>query len=97
MLWVKARAKDMLPIRPQYIRRMIKSLDNGTRSLVMPVVIPAVPMAEKVSNNVSDRDIGWTAIMIKDTLRAKNRLMVNTELACLMASSSSLLPNTLTP
>lgn len=53
---VKERAKDMLPILPQYINNMIRNLDSGTRSLVIPVVIPAVPMAENVSNNVSDMD-----------------------------------------
>lgn len=87
----------MLPILPQYMRRIIKSLDKGRRSLVIPVVIPAVPMAENVSNNVSDKDKGWIPMMIRDTPKAKNKLIVNTELACLMASSSNRLPNTLTP
>jgi hypothetical protein len=44
----------MLPTRPQNIKKMITPRENGTRARVIPVVIPTVLMAEKVSNNASD-------------------------------------------
>ena len=43
----------MLPILPQYIKNAIKSRETGNKSLVIPVVIPTVPMAENASNRVS--------------------------------------------
>ena len=39
-LWAtRMQIGDMLPILPQYINNMIRNLDSGTRSLVIPVVI----------------------------------------------------------
>ena len=54
----RATAKEILPTLPQYIRKIIISLLRGRRSLVIPMVIPAVPIAEKVSNRTSVRAKG---------------------------------------
>ena len=47
---INDRAKVMLPILPQYIRKIITHLETADRSLVIPHVIPTVPMAEQISN-----------------------------------------------
>ena len=58
--WVKDRAKDMLPIRPQYISRTMTIRLAALRSLVMPVDMPTVPMAEKTSKTTSSiTSCGW--------------------------------------
>ena len=49
---IKDRAKDMLPIRPQYISRTMTIRLAALRSLVMPVDMPTVPMAEKTSKHI---------------------------------------------
>ena len=56
VLSVKERAKDMLPILPLYIRRIRRYLEASERSLVMPVEIPTVPMAEN-GNDVMAVDL----------------------------------------
>ena len=55
--WTKASAKERLPILPQYIRRMMINRDTGCNALVIPVVIPTVPIAENVSNRISEKDV----------------------------------------
>ena len=55
VLLVNARAKERLPILPQYIRKIRIILEKEFRLLVIPVDIPEVPMAEHVSNSTSER------------------------------------------
>ena len=54
LLLVKARAKERLPIRPQYISSISTSLEPVPRALVIPVLMPDVPIAEQVSKKISD-------------------------------------------
>lgn len=56
--WTKARAKERLPILPQYIKRMMTHRETGCSALVIPVVIPTVPIAENVSNKISENPRG---------------------------------------
>ena len=51
---VKARAKETLPTLPQYIRNAITILGTVSRSRVIPVVIPTVPIAEVTSKIISE-------------------------------------------
>lgn len=68
--WTKARAKERLPILPQYIRRMMMQRDTGWSALVIPVVIPTVPIAENVSNRISENPSGCIAMMASDAVTA---------------------------
>ena len=95
--WTKARAKERLPILPQYIRRMMINRDTGCSALVIPVVIPTVPMAENVSNRISENPSGCIAIMASDAVSANSRLIVSMVPARLTASFSSLRPKILIP
>ena len=56
-----ATAKEMLPTLPQYIRNTTINRLTGSRSLVIPIVIPAVPMAENVSKSTWVNSAGWMA------------------------------------
>ena len=94
---VNARAKDKLPIRPQYISSIITIRENEFRLLVTPVLIPEVPIAEHVSKNTSDIGRFWDTIMAMVAASIRPRLMVRMQADCLMDSSSSLLPNISTP
>ena len=71
----RATAKEMLPTRPQYMRKIITAWLRGSRSRVIPVVMPAVPMAEKVSKSTSVRGMAWTALITRAPARARSRLV----------------------
>ena len=53
-----ATAKEILPTLPQYMRKTIIKRLTGSRSLVIPIVIPAVPIAENVSKSTCVSSIG---------------------------------------
>ena len=91
----RATAKEILPTLPQYIRKIIMSLLRGRRSRVIPMVIPAVPIAEKVSNKTSVRAKGWIAQMATAPTRASKRLVYKTAVAFFKASSPMLRPKAL--
>ena len=52
-LSVNARANVILPTRPQYISKVIISLEAFVSSLVIPVDIPTVHIAEYTSKSTS--------------------------------------------
>ena len=45
----RLKAKVKLPTRPQYINKTITILESIVSCLVIPVEIPTVPSAEKIS------------------------------------------------
>lgn len=79
---VNARAKDKLPIRPQYISSIITIRENEFRLLVTPVLIPEVPIAEHVSKNTSDIGRFWDTIMAMVAASIRPRLMVRIQADC---------------
>ena len=90
---VRASANDTLPTLPQYIRKIIISLEAVSRSRVMPVVIPTVPIAETTSKITSESSSeGWKALIRMMPARARLIFVKATEEALPIASFSSLLP-----
>ena len=79
---VNDRAKDMLPILPLYMSRISGHLDASVTSLVMPVEIPTVPMAENTSIKTSDIGMACSSPLIsKDEAAASSKLIKNMVLA----------------
>ena len=87
MVLVNARAKERLPIRPQYINIMIINLENVFRLLVTPVLMPLVPMAEHVSNRTADMGRFWTVMIRMEATMVRQRLMVRIQADWRMDSS----------
>ena len=89
----RAEPNEILPTRPQNIKRMIVIFESDSKSLVIPQVIPTVPMPEKTSNTTSENgNPGWTAQIIKSPARAKHKLMKKTQNAFCAASVRILFP-----
>lgn len=85
-------ANDKLPIRPQYMRKIMIIFEIAFNSLVIPVDIPTVPIAENTSSSTSDMGIGCMAVISITAPIDRNRLVHNTALAFLITSSLNLLP-----
>ena len=86
---VKSRANERLPTRPQYIRKIITYLENVHKSLVMPVDIPTVSIAEKTSIVTSVRSSeGWAAQISSPLNKIRDMFMVITAAALFRASDS---------
>ena len=81
-LSVNASAKDRLPIRPQYIRRIRMILEHVPVCRVIPVVIPTVSTAEKVSNSTSVSGSPSTAQIRKEAVTARVRVRVSPSSSC---------------
>ena len=64
---------------------------------MIPVVIPTVPIAENVSNRISENPSGCIAMIASDAVTASKRLIVRIVPARLTASFSSLRPKILIP
>lgn len=71
--------------------------DGNNNSLVMPVDMPTVPIAENTSNNTSATGNTCTAEINSTAAVAKNKFVQKTALAFTIYSLSSLLPNKLQP
>jgi len=92
----RADPKDMLPTLPQNIRKIIIIFDKFSRSRVIPVDIPTVPIAEKHSKLRSLKDkFGCKQLMRKTPRSVRVKFTKNTLTAFLIHSSGSLLPKTL--
>ena len=90
---IRASANETLPTLPQYIRKIITILEAATRSRVMPVVIPTVPIAEETSKIISEMPrLGWNEQIRMMPTSASEMFVKATELALWMASSSRRLP-----
>ena len=50
---INNKAKETLPTLPQYIKVIITSFDISFKSLVIPVDIPTVSIADKTSKTIS--------------------------------------------
>ena len=94
---VKNKANDMLPILPQYISKISIYFDATVISLVIPVEIPTVPMAENISIRISDNGSVSNPAMISVQTAASIKFIKNTVEAFLMESSSIRLPNIFSP
>ena len=81
----------MLPTLPQYIKKVNSSTERVFKSLVIPVVIPTVPIAEKASNKESVTAIPLVELITNVPTRAKIRLIAITVTAFLSAESLSFL------
>lgn len=87
----------MLPILPQYIIIMIIMRPTVFKSLVMPVVMPTVLIAEYTSNSTSSISILDVASIAITAVSPSTRLMISTIPAFLITSLLIFLPNTLQP
>ena len=87
----------ILPILPQYIIIMIIMRPTVFKSLVMPVVMPTVLIAEYTSNSTSSISILDVASIAITAVSPSTRLMISTIPAFLITSLLIFLPNTLQP
>ena len=66
----------MLPTLPQNIKKAVNSTETVFKSLVIPVVIPTVPIAEKASNRESVKGNPLVLQIINVPQRAKSKLII---------------------
>ena len=73
-LWsVKESAKERLPKRPKYIRKIKINCDATVRLRVIPVVIPTVQTADMTSNIASLSESGCIAQSASVALKVRSR------------------------
>ena len=89
-----AIAKDTLPTLPQYMSRATMSAEKLVSSLVIPVDMPTVPIAEKVSMSTSERGSDCVPQRTSAPQSARMRFVLTIMPVRFIASSGILRPNT---